>query len=149
MRQPRFAPYKDGSETLRIGQLARRTAVSVDAIRFYERRGILPRPQRLPSGYRVYHPVDVQRIRMTKAMQRLGFTLDEVVNALAAFDAGTATCDGERWRLQAVTGRIDTKVRELLRLRSAVVQALDSCRGGHCVVLSEAQQDGACTAAGG
>jgi len=126
-------------ETLQIGQLARRASVSVDTIRFYERRGILPRPQRRPSGYRVYRSADVDRIRMTKALQKLGFTLDEVIRALAAADAGTATCAGERWRLETVIQRVDTKIDELVRLRSAVVQAFESCRAGACPVLPAAR----------
>jgi DNA-binding transcriptional MerR regulator len=127
------------SETFKIGQLARRASVSVDAIRFYERRGILPRPERRPSGYRVYRRSDLDRVRMTKALQKLGFTLDEVISALTVFDTGTATCDGERWRLQTVLKRIDAKVDELLTLRRTVAQALESCRAGQCPVLSVVQ----------
>jgi len=132
-------PQIHPEETLQIGQLARRASVSVDTIRFYERRGILPRPQRRPSGYRVYRSADVDRIRMTKALQKLGFTLDEVIRALAAADAGTATCAGERWRLETVIQRVDTKIDELVRLRSAVVQAFESCRAGACPVLPAAR----------
>lgn len=138
MRQPRRRPAPaedDPSETLRIGQLARRASVSVDAIRFYERRGVLPRPERRPSGYRVYRRVDLDRVRMTKALQKLGFTLDEVIAALAAFDTGTATCRGERWRLRAVIRRIDGKLDELLRLRGAVIAAFEGCRAGKCLVV--------------
>jgi len=132
-------PQIHPEETLQIGQLVRRASVSVDTIRFYERRGILPRPQRRPSGYRVYRSADVDRIRMTKALQKLGFTLDEVIRALAAADAGTATCAGERWRLETVIQRVDTKIDELVRLRSAVVQAFESCRAGACPVLPAAR----------
>ena len=123
------------SDTLKIGQLARRAAVSVDAVRFYERRGILPRPQRRPSGYRIYREADVDRLRMTKALQKLGFTLEEVKSALDAFDTGSATCASERWRLQAVLGRIDAKIAELQHLRAAVAFAFESCRAGRCPVL--------------
>ncbi len=135
-RPPRLpAAGEDQTETLKIGQLARRASVSVDAIRFYERRGVLPRPARRPSGYRVYRRADLDRIRLTKALQKLGFTLDEVIAALASFDGKAASCAGERWRLQAVVRRIDGKVDELLRLRRAVVQAFKSCRAGKCPVL--------------
>jgi DNA-binding transcriptional MerR regulator len=149
MRQAQLAgrDEEEGNESLKIGQLARRASVSVDAIRFYERRGILPRAERRPSGYRVYHRADVDRVRLTKALQKLGFTLDEVIRALAAFDTGSATCASERWRLQTVIERIDTKVDELLRLRGAVVQAFESCRAGHCPVLPAKQQDGGAVAA--
>ena len=149
MRQARLAVRHDGDdgqESLKIGQLARRAAVSVDAIRFYERRGILPRAERRPSGYRVYRRADVERVRMTKALQKLGFTLDEVISALAAFEAGTATCASERGRLQTVIQRIDAKVAELSRLRAAVVQAFESCRAGRCPVLPPLQKGGGAAA---
>lgn len=48
---------------LRIGELAARAGVSVDTLRYYERRGLLPAPQRQQSGYRVYTPATVQRVR--------------------------------------------------------------------------------------
>jgi DNA-binding transcriptional MerR regulator len=121
--------------TIKIGQLARRASVTVDAIRFYERRGVLPRPQRRSSGHRFYVESDVERIRITKSLQALGFTLDEVIGSLRAFDAGDASCAGEQWRLQVVLDRIDAKLDEALRLRRALTAALASCRAGNCAVL--------------
>jgi DNA-binding transcriptional MerR regulator len=54
--------------------------VTIDTVRFYERRGVLPPPDRLPSGYRVYDTVAVERVRFARELQGLGFTLDEVVD---------------------------------------------------------------------
>lgn len=124
--------------TIKIGQLARRASVTVDAIRFYERRGVLPRPQRRSSGHRYYVDSDVERIRITKSLQALGFTLDEVIDSFRAFDTGRASCAGEQWRLQAVLDRIDTKLDEVRRLRRAVAAALESCRAGSCAVIPPA-----------
>ena len=69
---------------MKIGQLARAAGVTVDTVRFYERRGVLPQAARLPSGYRVYTAATVERIRLARTLQALGFTLDEVVDALHA-----------------------------------------------------------------
>ena len=91
---------------MKIGEVAAEADVSVDTVRFYERRGVLPAPLRRPSGYRDYGPSTVERIRMARALQHLGFTLDEVIDALQAHDAGTATCESELWRLEAAIDRI-------------------------------------------
>ncbi|MEV0622062.1 MerR family transcriptional regulator [Nonomuraea sp. NPDC050404] len=117
---------------MKIGQVAREAGVTVDTVRFYERRGILPAAERRPSGYRVFNATAVERIRMARALQELGFTLDEVVDALTAHDQGGATCDSERWRLEAVVNRLDAKIAELARARHAAVRSLQDCQAGRC-----------------
>ncbi|GAA2214498.1 hypothetical protein GCM10009850_099630 [Nonomuraea monospora] len=117
---------------MRIGQVAAEAGVSVDTVRFYERRGVLPAAERRPSGYRVFDATAVERIRFAKGLQELGFTLDEVADALAAHDAGGATCDSERWRLEAVVERIDARMAELAAVRRAAARSLRDCRAGHC-----------------
>ncbi|GAA4965604.1 DNA-binding transcriptional MerR regulator [Nonomuraea thailandensis] len=117
---------------MKIGQVAREAGVTVDTVRFYERRGILPAAERRPSGYRVFDAAAVERIRMAKALQELGFTLDEVAGALSAHDQGGATCDSVRWRLEAVVDRLDAKIAELTRARHAAAQSLRDCHAGQC-----------------
>jgi DNA-binding transcriptional MerR regulator len=120
--------------SLKIGQVARDAGVTVDTVRFYERRGVIPVPEREPSGYRRYTEDAAERIRLTKALQALGFTLDEVVDALRSLDDGEATCQSERWRLEKVLERIDGKLAELRRVRRNVVGVLESSHAGHCSV---------------
>lgn len=117
---------------MKIGQVAQQAGVSVDTVRFYERRGVLPAAQRQPSGYRVFGESTVERIRMAKALQDMGFTLDDVIDALRAHDAGEASCDSERWRLETVVDRIDAKIADLRRARRHAVVVLDDCRAGRC-----------------
>lgn len=117
---------------VKIGQVAAEADVSVDTVRFYERRGVLPTPARRPSGYRSYTASTVERIRMARALQQLGFTLEEVIDALHAHDAGTATCDSERWRLEAVVDRIDAKIAQLRRTRRTITTTIQECRAGRC-----------------
>jgi DNA-binding transcriptional MerR regulator len=117
---------------VKIGDLAQAAGVSIDTIRFYERRGVLPPPRRRPSGYRTYTEATAQRIRMARTLQNLGLTLDEVIDALHAHDTGTATCDNERWRLEAVVDRIDTKIAELRRARRHTLKTIADCRAGRC-----------------
>lgn len=117
---------------MQIGQLAQAAGVTIDTIRFYERRGVLPAPERRPSGYRTYTDATVGRIRMARTLQDLGFTLDEIIDALHDHDAGTATCDNQRWRLEAVLDRIDAKIAELRLARRTTLQTITDCRAGRC-----------------
>ena len=118
---------------MKIGQVADDAGVSVDTVRFYERRGVLPAPERMPSGYRTYTPATVQRIRLARRLQGLGLTLDEVIDALHATDGGDVTCASERWRLEAVVERIDDKIAELRAVRREVNKVLTSCDRSECV----------------
>ena len=117
---------------MRIGEIANRSGVTVDTVRFYERVGVLPSPEREPSGYRDYAPGTVERIQLTRELQAIGFTLNEVIDALAAHDAGGATCESERWRLDAVLERVHAKLAELDALRGRIVEAREACAGGRC-----------------
>jgi DNA-binding transcriptional MerR regulator len=117
---------------MKIGQVATDAEVTVDTVRFYERRGLLPEPRRRPSGYREYPASTVERIRMARALQNLGFTLDEIIEMLHAHDAGTATCDSELWRLEGALARIDDKIAELRRTRGLLTTTMQECRTGHC-----------------
>ena len=123
---------------MKIGELARSAGVNIDTVRFYERRGLLPRPDRRPSGYRVYTGATVDRLRLARDLQSLGFTLNEIVDAFHASERGGATCETERWRLEAVVERLNTKISDLRRTRRAVVDALTDCAGGRCRFRSTA-----------
>ncbi len=123
------------SQELKIGAVARASGVSVDTVRFYERVGVLAAPERTESGYRVYGPSTIERIRLTRELQAIGFTLTDVVDALAAHDAGGASCESERWRLDAVLARVDAKLAELTALRGRIVAAREACERGSCLLV--------------
>jgi DNA-binding transcriptional MerR regulator len=126
---------------VRIGEIAGQAGVTVDTVRFYERVGILSPPARTESGYRDYEPGAVGRIRLTRELQAIGFTLADTVDALAAHDAGGASCESERWRLQVVLDRVDAKLAELGALRGRIVQAQDACADGRCMFTTRAGAD--------
>jgi DNA-binding transcriptional MerR regulator len=121
---------------MKIGQVAREAGVSVDTVRFYERVGVVPAPARTESGYRDYEADVVERIRLTRRLQAIGFTLGDTVDALKAHDAGDATCESERWRLDAVLARVDAKLAELTALRDRILETKSACEDGHCVLTS-------------
>ena len=117
---------------MKIGQVAADAEVTIDTVRFYERRGVLPPPQRRLSGYREYTPATVERIRLARALQQLGFTLDEIIDALRAHDAGETTEADHLWRLEAVVDRIDAKIADLQRTRHTIIDTITECRAGRC-----------------
>jgi DNA-binding transcriptional MerR regulator len=122
---------------VKIGQVADLAEVSIDTVRFYERRGVLPPPERTASGYRTYTPATVERIRLARRLQQLGLTLDEVIAALHATDHCEVSCASERWRLEAVLNRIDTKIAELKATRRHVEDVITACDNGTCVFTTQ------------
>ncbi len=121
---------------MKIGEVAAHAEVSVDTVRFYERKGLLPAPARRSSGYRNYAASAVRRVRFVKKVQQLGFSLEEVVELLADVDRGTATCAEERPRFDAVLARIDEKLSRLSEMRSRLVAQLAGCEQGECGLLA-------------
>lgn len=79
---------------MRIGELAAAAGVKIPTVRFYERTGLLPDPERCESGYRIYGPRDLQRMRFIRGAARLGFSLDEIRPILAARENGQRPCEG-------------------------------------------------------
>ncbi len=122
---------------MKIGELATAAGVTVDTIRYYERRGLIPPPRRRPSGYRDYEPATVERVVLARRLQQLGLTLDEIIDALQAHDGGGATCQSERWRLDAVIERVDGQIAELTSLRHTIDKTRSRCDAGQCDLIAE------------
>jgi DNA-binding transcriptional MerR regulator len=122
---------------MKIGEVAKQAGVTVDTVRFYERVGVLPAAERTESGYRDYQPDTVGRIQLTRQLQAIGFTLNDTVDALAAHDAGGATCESERWRLDAVLARVDARIAELAALRGRIVETQAACDRGECILTRD------------
>ncbi len=76
----------------RSGELARAVGISTDALRHYERLGVLPRAPRTTSGYRLYPPDSLERVKNVRHALQLGFTLPELAEILRIRDHGGAPC---------------------------------------------------------
>jgi DNA-binding transcriptional MerR regulator len=124
---------------LKIGDVARSAGVTVDTVRFYERRGVLPTPMRRESGYRQYSEATIERIRFARSLQALSFTLDEIADVFRAVEAGVASCERERPRFETVLSRIDEKIAELSAIRRDLVTTLKRCRDGSCTFVEKAR----------
>jgi Hg(II)-responsive transcriptional regulator len=114
---------------VRIGELARLANVTVQALRFYERKGLLPAPPRQVSGYREYTPETVSLVRFIKRAQELGFALRQVKELLDLRKVPRATCGDVVVLTQRKIDEIDAKVRDLRAIRAALTKLLEGCTG--------------------
>lgn len=131
---------------MRIGELAARAGVNPKTIRFYEQRGLLPDPARLPSGYRDYGAQDESRLAFIKSAQRLGLSLAEIGEILAFKERGERPCGYVLSVLQAQLADIDRRIGELVRLRADLVSLKDRAdqlpadAGCYCGIVEHASQ---------
>jgi DNA-binding transcriptional MerR regulator len=108
---------------MRTGEVAERAGVNIQTLRYYERRGLIAEPVRGTGGQRAYPPDTVALIGVIKAAQRLGFTLDEVADLLAASRHGHRTADLKRRALDKIA-EIDRKTADLAAIRDTLCQVV-------------------------
>ncbi|ABL79533.1 MULTISPECIES: MerR family transcriptional regulator [unclassified Nocardioides] len=109
---------------LRAGQVADAVGVNVETLRYYERRGIIAEPDRSPGGHRLYPETTVTTLRVIKAAQSLGFTLDEVADLLEAGRHHHGS--GLQSRTEAKLAEVDQKIADLKVIRASLVAARDA-----------------------
>jgi len=114
---------------MRIGELATRTDVNIETIRYYERVGILPQPSRDANNYRLYSESHRRRLHFVRRARDLGFTLDEVRTFLSMVDGGDWTCA----RVKALGERhlddIRSRIADLRRMERALADVVGRCSG--------------------
>ena len=113
---------------MRIGEIAAEAEVNIQTLRYYERRGLLAPPTRRASGYRDYERGDVQRVRFIRRAQDLGFTLQEIADLLALQTDTTHSCGAVERRASVTLERIDEKIKDLRRMRTALAKYVNACR---------------------
>ena len=116
-------------ETLKTGDLAKRTGVNVETLRFYEKKGLLPVPPRRESGYREYSPESVQRIRFIKRAQELGFSLGEIKDLLALRVRKGTSCSDVKERAGEKLEEVRQKIADLKAIERALTKLTASCSG--------------------
>lgn len=112
------------SSTFKIGEVARRSGVGIEALRFYERSGLLGRPGRSQSGYREYDAAVLQRLDFIKRAQVLGFSLDEIKKIIADKQAGRSPCLEVREIVRQRLEELDERMKEMRRYRKELGSAL-------------------------
>lgn len=131
---------------MQIGELADRLGVNPRTIRYYERIGLLPEPERTASGYRVYSDTDVERVTFIKTAQRLGMALDEIREILDLRHRGERPCAYVRDVLRRHVADIDARIAELQDLRTSLTE-LDQIadrltpRSSGCKIIEHVRAD--------
>jgi DNA-binding transcriptional MerR regulator len=118
--------------TLTVGQLASRTGVRTDTIRYYEREGLLPAPQRTEGEHRRYGRAAVDRLLFIRGAQRLGLRLAEIGDLLAVRDTGMCPCKPAAGLLRQHVARIEHEIERLSALRGELVGMLAAMPGPDC-----------------
>lgn len=117
---------------MRVSELARAVGVSPGTIRYYERAGLLPPPERTAAGYRQYDTGAVDRFRFIQGAQRLGLKLEDIRDLLAVRDTGTCPCEPAGELLARRLDEIDEEMARLTELRSQMVAMLSELPADDC-----------------
>ncbi|CZF85299.1 HTH-type transcriptional regulator ZntR [Grimontia celer] len=127
---------------LQIGQLAKRSGVSGDTLRFYEKVGLLQPAARSESGYRLYDEDAVSRVHFIIKGKRIGLTLEEIQELLEIrVEATQHSCAEVKGITQKKLDELDEKIAELTEIRAALKKLNDACCGhvdddaSHCSIL--------------
>jgi len=118
-----------GAPRLTIGRVARAAGVGIDTIRYYEREGLLPEPERRLSGYRDYTPDAIAQLRFIRRAKELGFTLEEIRELLTLSADRERGVRGVKQRAEARLAEIGRRISELKRVQRGLKNLIDACPG--------------------
>ena len=126
---------------LNIGQVAQRTGLTVETVRFYEKKALIDEPQRSHAGYRQYPPETVKRVQFIQNAKDVGFTLKDIGELLALTRNPGTSCGDIKQRAMQKIEEVDHKIRDLKRIHDALGRMITKCngRGGlsECSILEE------------
>lgn len=117
----------NNTNTIQIGRAAQRAGLSIDTLRFYERRSLLPRVPRTPGRFRLYSADDIARLTFIRQMQGLGFSLQEIRQLLDLRGLQTENCREVREILRVKLEQVRSKIDELKKLEHTLVVDLRKC----------------------
>lgn len=129
---------------VKIGVIAKKTGLSVQALRYYQQRGLISPKQQLESGYRLFDLSVIPRILFIQRCQNIGFTLDEVLELLNLQSESDVSARAVKERVELKMGLIEEKITELQGLHSSLAQLSKSCTGEgsitECPIIQELWQ---------
>jgi MerR family transcriptional regulator, copper efflux regulator len=127
-------------KAMKIGEVAWRSGVGIETIRYYEREGLLQEPQRRPSGYRLYDAATLKRLEYICRAKQLGFTLAEIRELLELSfmaDGGHARI---RQRAEKKISAIEEKIRSLQKMRRSLRSILNRCPSNKACPLAHGSE---------
>ena len=116
---------KDGK--MNSGELAAKAGLNKETIRFYERRGLLPKPNRTAAGYRLFTKVDLDRLVFIKNAKNLGFSLSEIQELLAIADGKIVKCSDVRAIAEKKLNFINVQIDNLAKLKKVLTILVSQC----------------------
>jgi len=122
---------------MKIGELAKQAQVTVDTIRYYERRQLMPIAKRTSSQYRSYSKHDVKRLLFITHAKELGFTLKEI-KTLLSLRSGELQCTQVRTIAKNKAAEIAARIKHLARMEQVLLQLANECAkqdGDTCPIL--------------
>ena len=115
---------------MKIGELSRATGTHIETIRYYERIGLLPAPERTSANYRSYGEKHRARLSFVRHSRDLGFTIEEIRSLLQLSDDPARDCsDADRIATRHLE-QVEAKIAQLTRLRDELTRIVGRCRGG-------------------
>jgi len=112
-------------QSLKIGEVSQLSGIGIEALRFYERSGLLGKPSRSSSGYRLYDDGVLERLVFIKKSQTLGFSLNEIGRIISDAQSGLSPCDEVREIVRRRLAELDERMREMRRYRRELAQTLE------------------------
>lgn len=124
-----FSFQKEGvMERLKIGEVAERTGLSRQSIRYYEREGLIEKPYRSPtSGYRKFEPEVVYRIRFIQNAQELGFTLEQIKDLLDILEKRKEVPGKFATKLASKKNEIEERIEKLTAIKYVLEELIEEC----------------------
>jgi DNA-binding transcriptional MerR regulator len=113
-----------GDDALKVGMVAKAAGVGVQTLHYYERLGLLPKPQRSTANYRLYSSDAIRRVKFIKKAQAIGLTLEETKQILHLKERGRAPCGKVAQLGKKHLREVDIRLAELRKYRSALAEAL-------------------------
>jgi MerR family copper efflux transcriptional regulator len=117
---------------MRIGKASREAGVNIQTLRYYERRGLLPKTSRLASGYREYDSATVALVRFIKNAQELGFTLAEIGELIALRADRSRSDEDVRQLATRKIEAMDRRIRQLTEMKGELAALLERCSSTAC-----------------
>lgn len=122
--QENFASSAPKSGRLKIGEVSQASGIGIEALRFYERSGLLGNPARSTNGYRLFDEGVLERLEFIKKAQTLGFSLDEIGRIISDAQKGESPCDEVREIVRRRLAELDERMREMRRYRKELAETL-------------------------
>ncbi len=132
-------------KALTIGRLAKEAGVNLETVRYYERRGLLSKPPRSASGYRLFPVEAARRLRFIRRAQELGFSLEEIRELLSLRVSETAKNAQVRRKAEAKIADIDSKIKCLDSMKKTLRKLTNACEGcgpvARCPILESLDKE--------